>query len=88
MQLYRLIVWVGRWSMLDIFVIAILVALVKFNRLGSVMAQPGIYAFSAVVVMTMLATLTFDPRLLWDASDLSTKAVCPEGTSRNIPHES
>ncbi len=70
MRLYRLIVWVGRWSMLDIFIISILVALVQFGQLGSVTAGPGAYAFSAVVVITMLAAASFDPRLLWDSSEL------------------
>ncbi|WP_263081031.1 paraquat-inducible protein A [Endozoicomonas sp. Mp262] len=69
MQLYRLIIWVGRWSMLDIFIIAILVAIVQFGQLGSVTAGPGVYAFSAVVVITMLAAAGFDPRLLWDSGE-------------------
>ncbi len=66
MQLLRLIGWVGRWSMLDIFIIAVLVSLVQFGVLGEVTADPGAYAFSAVVIITMLATNSFDPRLLWD----------------------
>ena len=68
MKLYRFITWVGRWSMLDIFIISILVALVQFGQLGSVTAGPGAYAFAAVVVITMLAASSFDPRLLWDSS--------------------
>lgn len=64
--LYRFIEWIGRWSMLDIFVIAVLVALVGFGHLASIEAGQGAVAFAAVVVLTMLAALSFDPRLLWD----------------------
>lgn len=71
MQLYRLIVWIGRWSMLDIFIISLLAGLVQFGQLGQVTAGVGAWAFSAVVVMTMLAAITFDPRLLWDASKIN-----------------
>ena len=66
-QLYRFIERIGRWSMLDIFMISILVALVNFGRLGSIEAGPGTVAFVSVVVLTMLAAISFDPRLLWDA---------------------
>ena len=69
MQLYRLITWIGRWSMLDIFIISLLTGLVQFGQLGQVTAGVGAWAFSAVVVMTMLAAITFDPRLLWDARE-------------------
>ena len=69
MQLYRLIIWIGRWSMLDVFIISLLAGLVQFGQLGQVTAGAGAWAFSAVVVMTMLAAITFDPRLLWDASE-------------------
>ena len=67
-SLYRLIVWIGRWSMLDIFIISILVALVQFGQLGTVVAGPAAFAFAAVVVLTMWAAMSFDPRLLWDRS--------------------
>ena len=70
MQLYRLIVWIGRWSMLDIFIISLLTGLVQFGQLAQVTAGAGAWAFSAVVVMTMLAAITFDPRLLWDAREV------------------
>ncbi|WP_257274783.1 MULTISPECIES: paraquat-inducible protein A [unclassified Endozoicomonas] len=66
--LYRLIVWIGRWSMLDIFIISLLVALVQFGHLGTVTAGPAAFAFAAVVVLTMWAAMSFDPRLLWDRS--------------------
>ncbi len=64
--MFRFIEWIGRWSMLDIFVIAILVALVSFGNLASIEAGAGALAFATVVVLTMLAALTFDPRLIWD----------------------
>ncbi|MEK1906292.1 MAG: paraquat-inducible protein A [Pseudomonas sp.] len=64
--MYRFIEWIGRWSMLDIFVIAILVALVNFGNLASIEAGPGAAAFCLVVILTMLAAVTFDPRLIWD----------------------
>ncbi len=67
MRLYRLIVWIGRWSMLDIFIISLLTGLVQFGRVSQVTAETGVWAFSAVVVITMLAAISFDPRLLWDA---------------------
>jgi paraquat-inducible protein A len=67
-RLFRLLEWVGRWSMLDIFVVAILVALVHLRALATVEAGPGALAFGAVVVLTMLAAQAFDPRLLWDGA--------------------
>ncbi|HWT69200.1 MAG TPA: paraquat-inducible protein A [Pseudomonas sp.] len=67
--MYRFIEFIGRWSMLDIFVIAILVALVNFGRLASIEADLGAIAFSSVVILTMLAAVTFDPRLIWDNTE-------------------
>ncbi|TBU96770.1 paraquat-inducible protein A [Phytopseudomonas dryadis] len=67
--MYRFIEWIGRWSMLDIFVIAILVAVVKFGSLASIEPGMGAAAFASVVILTMLAALTFDPRLIWDNTD-------------------
>jgi len=67
--MYRFIEFIGRWSMLDIFVIAILVALVSFGRLASIEANLGAVAFSSVVILTMLAAVTFDPRLIWDNTE-------------------
>jgi len=64
--LYRLVEFVGRWSMLDIFVITLTVALVHFQSLAVITAGPGALAFCAVVVLTMLASMQFDPRLIWD----------------------
>ena len=67
--LYRITECVGRWSMIDIFVIAILVALVKLGALATIEAGAGAVAFGGVVVITMLAAMNFDPRLIWDAME-------------------
>lgn len=66
-RLYRLLEFIGRWSMLDIYVITLLSALVQLQSFANVSAGPGSVAFGAVVVLTMLAAMTFDPRLIWDA---------------------
>jgi paraquat-inducible protein A len=65
-RLYRVIAFVGRWSMLDIFMISILVALVDIRGVAQVIAGPAATAFAAVVVLTMFAARSFDPRLIWD----------------------
>jgi len=67
-RLYRVLELVGRWSMLDIYVVAILVALVQIQLLATVTPGNGAAAFGAVVVLTMLATMSFDPRLIWDSA--------------------
>jgi paraquat-inducible protein A len=69
--LYRIVEFVGRWSMLDIFVITLTVALVRFQSLAVITAGPGAMAFCAVVVLTMIASMQFDPRLIWDPIDTS-----------------
>lgn len=66
-RLYRLIEFIGRWSMLDIYVITVLAALVRLQSLATIKAGPGAVAFGAVVVLTMLASKAFDPRLIWDS---------------------
>lgn len=65
-RLYRLIEVIGPWSMLDIFVVALMVALVQWQSLASIKAGPAAIAFGAVVVLTMLAAMSFDPRMIWD----------------------
>jgi len=65
-RLYRLVDAVGKWSMIDIYVGALLVGLVQFQPLAAVAPGPAAIAFGAVVVLTMLASHSFDPRLLWD----------------------
>jgi paraquat-inducible protein A len=66
-RLYRIVVFIGRWSMLDVFVDTFTVALVQLQPLMSVMPGPGVLFFGAVVVLTMLAAEAFDPRLIWDS---------------------
>ncbi|MEE3624481.1 paraquat-inducible protein A [Nitrospirillum sp. BR 11752] len=68
-RFYHLIKVTGRWSMVDVFVAAVLVALVRFGALASITAGAGAAFFGAVVILTMLATEAFDPRLMWDALD-------------------
>jgi paraquat-inducible protein A len=67
--LYRMVESVGRWSMVDIFMISILVALVNLGAIASIVPGPGALAFASVVILTMIAAMTFDPRLIWDARE-------------------
>jgi paraquat-inducible protein A len=68
-RLYLITEAVGRWSMLDIFVVTILVALVNLGALATIQAGPAALYFAAVVVITMFAAMSFDPRLIWDAKE-------------------
>lgn len=65
-RLYRVTEFVGKWSMTDVFVVAILVALIQLTGLLTINAGPAAIAFGGVVVVTMLAAESFDPRLIWD----------------------
>ena len=65
-RLYQIMEFIGRWSMVDVFVIAILVALVQFGNSASIYPGIGALSFASVVVLTMFAAHTFDPRLIWD----------------------
>jgi paraquat-inducible protein A len=76
-RLYRVIEVLGRWSMIDVFVVAVLIALVRFGILASITAQVGAACFGAVVILTMLAAEAFDPRLMWDAAT--------PGRARSVP---
>lgn len=69
--LYRMTEAVGRWSMVDIYVVTILVALVKLGILANIEAGPAAIYFAAVVVITMIAAESFDPRLIWDVLEES-----------------
>lgn len=66
-RLYRATEAIGRWSMVDIFAVTILVALIKLGAIAEANAGQGAVFFAAVVVTTMLAAMSFDPRLIWDA---------------------
>lgn len=68
-RLYKVIDIIGPWAMLDVFLLAILVALVKLNDLASVLPGPGLAPFAGMVVLTMLASAAFDPKLLWDRDE-------------------
>jgi paraquat-inducible protein A len=64
-QLYKFIDAIGPWAMLDVFLLAVLVALVKLSTWAKILPGPGLLAFTAVVVLTMLASAAFDPKLIW-----------------------
>jgi len=66
-RMYRMVEIVGRWSMLDVFVDTFTVALVQLSPLMFVQPGPGVVFFAAVVVLTMIAAASFDPRLIWDS---------------------
>lgn len=68
-RMYRITEAVGRWSMVDVYVVTILVALVHVGSLASIAARPGAFFFGAVVVLTIFAAESFDPRLIWDRMD-------------------
>jgi paraquat-inducible protein A len=65
-QLYKFIDAIGPWAMLDVFLLAVLVALVKLSSWAKILPGPGLVAFTMVVVLTMLASATFDPKLIWE----------------------
>lgn len=67
-QLYRVTEFVGRWSMVDVFVVAILVGVVQLGTTISIHPGAGALSFAAVVILTMFAAMSFDPRLIWDAA--------------------
>lgn len=78
-RLYRFIEAVGRWSMIDVFAVAVLVSLVRFGALASISSEVGAACFAAVVVLTMLAAEAFDPRLMWDAAAERPAAAAHRG---------
>ncbi len=67
--MYRLVDAIGRWSMIDVFMIAILTALVRMGAIASVIPGTGAICFCGVVILTMLAVATFDPRVMWDVAE-------------------
>lgn len=71
-RLYRMTEVVGRWSMIDIFMISILIALVKLEAVATIEPGPGAISFAAVVILTMFAAMSFDPRLIWDRIEEKT----------------
>jgi paraquat-inducible protein A len=81
--MFRYIEFIGRWSMLDIFVITLLCSLAQFGFLSSINAAPATFYFIGVVLSTMFAALSFDPRLLWDAAAV---APSPQDTHGKTNH--
>ena len=81
-KLYRMVELVGKWSMLDIYVVALLATVVKFQSLANISAAPGAVAFGAVVILTMLAAQSFDPRLIWDAAGVKGQSASAASDSR------
>lgn len=69
MWLFRVTEFIGRWSMVDVFVVAILSGLVQFGNLAHIEANAGTFCFAAVVVLTMLAAAHLDERLIWASVD-------------------
>ncbi|MCB2145372.1 MAG: paraquat-inducible protein A [Deltaproteobacteria bacterium] len=74
-RLYRITELVGRWSMLDVFVVTVMVALVRLGFLTTIEAGSGVVYFAAVVVITMISAMTFDPRLIWDALEKNDEST-------------
>ena len=68
-KVYSITELLGRWSMIDIFVVGIMTSLVQFGTYTSMVPKTGALAFASVVVLTMFAAMNFDPRLLWDRLD-------------------
>jgi paraquat-inducible protein A len=68
-RLYRVVEFIGQWSMLDVFVVILLAAMAQFQGLMSISAGSGAAAFGMVVILTMLAAMSFDPRRAWDIAD-------------------
>jgi paraquat-inducible protein A len=66
-RMYRFVDGIGRWAMLDVFVVAVLVSLVKLQDLATIMPGKGLFAFTAMAVLTILATENFDPQLIWES---------------------
>ena len=83
-RLYRIVELIGRWSMIDVFMISILVAMVHFGPLANVNADGGMLAFAAVVILTILGSNSFDPRVMWDAAGLNGAALARQAVTAPI----
>jgi paraquat-inducible protein A len=75
--LYHVVAWIGRWSMVDIFMESLLGALVQFGRAVTIEPGMGAMAFCAVVFITIFAAESFDPRLMWDAAGRNAHRASP-----------
>jgi paraquat-inducible protein A len=67
--IFRALELIGPWAMLDVFVMSVLVALVKLGELATVLPGRGLFSFTAVAVLTIMASMSFDPRLIWQSAD-------------------
>ena len=85
-RLYRITEFIGRWSMVDVFVVAIMVALIHSGDLISIAPGPAALAFTSVVILTMLAAMLFDPRSIWQGQPRSTDSLAT--TPTQLPHSS
>lgn len=67
--IYRAIRWIDPWNMLEVYLLAVMVSMVELGEIATIHVATGVFSFAAVVVLTLLATLSFDPRLLWDSAE-------------------
>ena len=86
-RLFRVISVIGRWSMIDIFAVTTLVAMVRLGFLASVLPENGVVFFAGVVVITMFATESFDPRLMWDAVQPRGFRAIPSASHTSVATE-
>ncbi|HWD19653.1 MAG TPA: paraquat-inducible protein A [Verrucomicrobiae bacterium] len=73
MWIYKVIRVIDPWNMLEVYLLAIGVGMVELGQIATVRPDAGVFSFAAVVVLTLLATLSFDPRLLWDSAEEKRK---------------
>lgn len=88
LKLYRIIHFIGKWSMLDIFVVALMVGLVQFGALATIVTGPAALTFAFAVVMTMFATESFDPRLMFDTLPVRQAVLHHNTVSEQSPNTS
>ncbi len=87
LKIYRLTEFIGRWSMIDIFVVAILVALVQLQNLMAIYPGPAALSFAAVVILTMLSAMIFDSRLLWQSPQADAQKLMSDNLEEKAKYE-
>ncbi len=88
LSMFLFIDWIGRWSMLDLFVISLMVAVLDKGQLLAVVPGPAATAFGIVVIMTLFAARSFDTRLMWDQEkDISYSRLTPLETTQNLERD-
>lgn len=85
--MYRMTEFIGRWSMIDIFVVAILVALVQLQNLMAIYPGPAALSFAAVVIFTMLSAMIFDSRLLWQLPQKQAQEPITDNLTEKAKYE-